>query len=77
MSGSSKGERKDLDAGIEEFDLKSPVFNLILLSDELIETRFLNRACAINGAIRPTFVAGRGTLHAHLEANGLSVLRRT
>src|SRR5579863_8560339 len=70
-------ERKRLNAGIEEFDLESPVFYLALLPDELIETRLTNLAGAVRSGIDAAIFARRHTVHCHFEANGLTILRRT
>ena len=74
---SAERERQSPNFGVKEFDLKSAVLYLTLLTDELIETRFSNLAGAVRGGIRSTIVAGRGAVQFHLKANGLTVLRRT
>jgi hypothetical protein len=43
----AKRERKGLNARIEELDLKSPAFHLIVLPDELIQTIRSNLALAV------------------------------
>ena len=73
----TKREVKSLNAGIKKFDLKSPVFYLSLLPDELIETRLANLAGAVRCGIRSTILAGRLPVQCHPKANGPSVFRRT
>jgi hypothetical protein len=50
----TKCERNGLNAGIREFDLKSPIAYFTLLPDELIETGLSNLAAAVRGGIRST-----------------------
>jgi len=54
----AKRERKDLDAGIEEFDLEGHVFDRPLLPDELIHPRLSNIARSIGSGIGSMVVAG-------------------
>ena len=70
-------ERKNLDAGIQKFDLESRVLDRPLLPDELIHPRLANLAGAIGGGIDSVIAAWRDAIQSHLEANGCSVLRRT
>ena len=64
-------EREDLDAGIEEFNLKGHVLDRPLLSDELIHPRLPNLARAIAGGIGSMIDAGRGAVQPYLEAAGV------
>ena len=73
----AKRKRKDLDAGIEEFNFKSYVFDRSLLPDELIHPRLSNLARAIGAGIGSMIIAGRCAIQLYLEANGRPVLRRT
>jgi hypothetical protein len=73
----TKRERKGLDAGVKEFDLKSPVSYLTLLPDELIKTGLSNLAGAFRRGVNSTIVAGCGAVQSHLETNGLAGFRRT
>lgn len=49
----AKRERKDLDTGIEEFDLKGHVLDRPHLPDELIHPWLLNLASAVGAGIDP------------------------
>ena len=71
----TKREDKGLSARIKEFNLKSPVFHMTLLPDELIETGLPDDACAAGSRIRSTIVAGRGAVQFHREAIGFASLR--
>jgi hypothetical protein len=73
----TESEVKGLNAGIKEFDLKSPVLDLPLLPDELIETRFSNLARTVRGGISSMVIAGRGAVQGDLESNGLAMFRRS
>jgi hypothetical protein len=53
----TKRERKSLNAGIEELNLKIAVFYSTLLPDELIEARLSYLAAAVRGGINSTIVA--------------------
>src|SRR5205823_3193592 len=72
----TKRERKGLDAGIEEFNLKDHVFDGPLLPDELIHPRLSNLARSIGAGIGSMIVAGHGAIQLHLEANRRPALRR-
>src|ERR1700733_9142546 len=71
----TKRERKDLDAGIKEFNLKRHVFDRPLLPDELIHPRLSNLAAAIGAGIGSVIGLGCGTNQLDLEANWRSILR--
>jgi len=73
----TKRERKGLNAGIEEVNLESAVFDLTLLPDELIETWLPDLAVAIGGGITSAIRSGRGAVQFHPEANGFTILCRT
>ncbi len=72
----AKRERKDLDAGIEEFDLAGHAFDRPRLPDELIHPRLSNFARAIGAGIGSMIAARRGAIPLYLEANGRNVLSR-
>ena len=56
----TESERKGLNAGIQEFDLKNPVFYLTLLPDKLIETGLSNLTGAVRADIHSAIVTGSG-----------------
>ena len=55
---SAESERKSLNAGVKELDLKNAVLYLTFLPDELIEPRLSNLAGAVRGGVRSAIVAG-------------------
>jgi hypothetical protein len=63
-------ERKDLDTGIEEFDLKCDVVDCFLLPDELIHPRLSNLSRAIGAGIGSMTAARHGAIERYFEANG-------
>lgn len=65
----SECDRKDLDAGIKEFNLKRHVYNRSLLPDELIHPRFANLARAVDRGIEAMIIAGRRAIQLDLKAN--------
>ena len=71
----TKRERKDLNAGVKEFNLKGHVFDRPLLPDELIHPRLSNLAGAIVPGIGSMIALGRGTIELYLEADGHPILR--
>ena len=73
----TKREVKRLNAGIKKFDLKSPVFYLTLLSDELIETRLPNFAGAVRGSVYAAIFAGNRAIQPYDKAYWLGFLRRS
>jgi hypothetical protein len=58
----TKREVNRVSAGIEKFDLKSPILDFIFLPDELIKTGLMNLTAAVGRAIRTTIFAGRGAV---------------
>ena len=64
----AKGERKGLNAGIEELDLKGHIFGRPLLPDELIHPRLPNLARAIGAGIGSMIVAGCSAIQLQPEA---------
>ncbi len=73
----TKGENESFEAGIEEFNLKSPVYYFVFLPNELIETRLSNRPGAVGSGISSAIVTGLSAIQLDLKANGLAVIRRT
>ena len=67
---------KNLDTGIEEFDLKGPVLDSPLLPYELVEPGLPNFAGTIRAGIDSVMVARCSPIQSHLETNGPAVLRR-
>src|SRR5262245_14814961 len=67
-------EGESLHAGIEKFDLESPVFHRSFLPDELIQAMFLHRTGAVHIGIAAVVVTGRRAIELHFEANGLVIL---
>jgi hypothetical protein len=70
----AKGERKDLNTGIEEFDLKGLVFYSPLLPYELIHPGLPNFAGTVSAGIDSMIVTWRRPIQGHLETNGAAVL---
>jgi hypothetical protein len=73
----TKGEVEGLNAGVKEFDLESSVYDWAFLPDKLIEPRFPNFTGAVRGSVNSAILASRCSVQRHLEANGLTVVRRS
>src|SRR5262245_23592433 len=72
----AKRERKDLDTGIEEFNLKGHVFDWPFLTDELIHPGLPNFAGTIRIGIDSVIVTWSRPIQSYLETNRAAVLRR-
>ena len=73
----TKRKNKSLSPGIQEFNLKRPVFHVTLLPDELVETGLANCTHPVRIGIGSAIVAWRGAIQFHLEADGPTILRCT
>src|SRR5215469_12368886 len=70
----SKGERKYLHTGIEEFNFECSIFHRTLLPYELIEPVTLNRTQSTTVCIDAVIVSRRRAIQLHRETNWFPVL---
>ena len=66
-----------MNARIEEFDLEGSVYDWTFLPDELIESGLSNYAGAVRDSVNAAIFAGRCAVQGDLEANRLTVFRRS
>ena len=73
----TKREVKNLNAGIQELDLKGAVYDWAFLPNELIHAGLANFAVAVRRGVNSVILAGRGAVQRDFEPNRLAVLRRS